>query len=146
MSLEVRNPAFADDLSLIALSLYNLQKLVDIVYIFCRKWIMSINVNKSNIVVFSKRRNPPKISILYGNEYLHQSNSAEHLRILQQSNLNLNNRIETRLQKGKNAFYSMACQGVHPQGVNPIVSADIFRNKIVVPIALYGCELWNNLS
>ena len=145
MSLQAGNPTFADDLSLIALSPHNLQKLVDIVYIYCREWLMNINVSKSNIVVFSKRRRVSQVSIMYGDSVIPQDSSAEHLGIHQQSNLSLGNRIEKRLQKGKNAFFSMVLQGVHPAGINPVISADLYR-KIIVPTALYGCELWNNMT
>ena len=35
--------------------------------------------------------------------------------------------------------------GVHPLGLNPITSASLYK-KIIVPTALYGSELWNNMS
>jgi len=53
-----------------------------------------------------------------------------------------NDRISQR-QKAKNALFALAAQGVHPQGVNPLVSVG-FYSTIVVPIALYGSELWSN--
>ena len=39
----------------------------------------------------------------------------------------------------------MAAQGVHAQGINPLLSADLY-SKVVVPIALYGSELWSNMT
>jgi len=39
----------------------------------------------------------------------------------------------------------MSAQGVHAQGVNPKVSVDIY-SKVIIPIALYGSELWSNLT
>ena len=144
-SLPCGNPTFADDLTLIGVTPYNLQKLTDIVYRYCITWDMQINVKKSNVVVFSSRRNPPTLSILYGNDYIEQTKSAEHLGISQESNLKLNNRIEQRIQKGKNAFYALAGHGIHPQGVNPLVSCELYK-KVVMPTVLYGAELWNNLT
>ena len=140
MSVPCGNPTFADDLSLITVSPYNLQKQVDIVYKYCKAWDMQINVSKSNVVIFSSRRNSLTTCILYGCDYIQQDNSVEHLGITQQSNLKLTNRIDIRLQKGKRSFFAMAGQGIHPQGVNPLVSCDLYR-KIVVPTALYGAEL-----
>jgi len=39
----------------------------------------------------------------------------------------------------------MAAQGVHAQRINPLLSADLY-SKVVVPIALYGSELWSNMT
>ena len=35
--------------------------------------------------------------------------------------------------------------GVRPRALNPLTSASLYK-KIVIPTALYGSELWNNLS
>ncbi len=49
--------AYADDIVLLADTPENLQKLIDIVQNWCKKWRLIINPNKSKIVHF---RNPPK--------------------------------------------------------------------------------------
>jgi len=54
-------------------------------------------------------------------------------------------KISHRLQKATNALFSLSAQDVHAQGVNPLVSVDVYSN-VVIPIALYGSELWNNLT
>lgn len=145
MSVQVGNPAFADDISLLALTPCQLQHMVDIVFRYCQEWVMDINVTKSCVVVFSKKRKPPKVSIVFGNKLIEQTQTAEHLGVIQDSRLSLTERINARIQKGKNAFYSMASQGVHPKGVNPLVSSSLYL-KIVIPTVLYACELWNDIS
>ena len=42
-------------------------------------------------------------------------------------------------------FFAMLALGLSPFGMNPIVSAQLYK-KIVIPVALYGCELWNNMT
>jgi hypothetical protein len=145
MSVSVSNPTFADDIALIAMSPLHLQRLVDIVYRYCNTWNVDINVDKSNVVVFNKKRKQPQVGIIYGSEYINQTNSSKHLGILQESNMKLHTRINERIQKGKNAFYSMAGQGLHPSGVNPLVSVGLYM-KIVIPTVLYASELWNDMS
>jgi hypothetical protein len=39
----------------------------------------------------------------------------------------------------------MAGQGLHPSGVNPLVSVGLYM-KIVIPTVLYASELWNDMS
>ena len=54
LSIRSGVPTFADDISLIALTPYNLQMLVDIVYQYCRKWQFAISVEKSCLLTYCK--------------------------------------------------------------------------------------------
>lgn len=136
------NPSFADDIAVLALSPLNLQRQIDIVYAYCQQWRIELNVSKSNIVVFTKKRRVPQVAILYGDKLIDQVNEAQHLGITQTSNLRCTTRITERCQKARNAFFAMAAQGVSIHGLNPLVSVNLYK-KIIVPIALYGCQLWN---
>ena len=145
MTLKCSNPAFADDVSLITTSPYSLQRMVDIVYSYCRRWNIEINVKKSNILVFTKRKTPPIVGIMYGEFFIPQTTTVKHLGILQQSNLKTNERVNERIQKARKALFSMISQGIHPLGVNPLVSTGLYK-KIILPTLLYGAELWKNLT
>ena len=145
MSISCGNPTFADDISLVALTPHHLQRMIDIVYQYCQQWNVSINVDKSTVTVFTKGRLQPVVSLMYGNNRITQSESFVHLGILYTSNTKNKDRISQRLQKARNAMFSLAAKGVHAQGLNPITSVDLY-SKIIVPIALYGSELWNNLT
>lgn len=143
-SVKGGNPSFADDISLIANTPLRLQRLVDIVLRYCRKWKIEMNADKSNTIVFTKKRSAPRICIMYGDKNIKQADHVIHLGIRHDFNLVLTRRIDERLQKARNSFYTMASLGVTPDGVNPLTSINIY-SKIVKPIALYGCELWCNL-
>jgi len=145
MSVSCGNPAFADDVSLLALTPFHLQKMVDSVFQFCKHWSVSINVAKSSVTVFTKSRSQPIANIVYGDCPIIQTESYVHLGILYSYNPKYKDKISQRLQKAKNALFSLSAQGVHAQGVNPLVSVDLY-SKVVIPIALYGSELWNNLT
>ena len=67
MSTNVGNPSFADDLALVAIVPFKLQKLVDIVYRYCRTWHIDVNVTNSATVVYTnKKANHIQTSIMYG--------------------------------------------------------------------------------
>ena len=34
----------------------------------------------------------------------------------------------------------MSAHGINPYGFNPVISVDFYK-KVIVPIALYGCQL-----
>jgi len=145
MSVCTGNPAFTDDILLLALTPSHLQRLVDIVHTFCLHWKVSVNVDKSSITVFTKRRAQPSACIWYGDQVIKQTASFVHLGISYCFNTKIKDRIFCRLQKAKNALFSMAAQGIHAQRINPLLSADLY-SKVVVPIALYGSELWSNMT
>ena len=145
MSISVSNPTFADDISMLSLSPLNLQKMVDIVYNYCQTWKIKINVSKSNVIFFNTKRNIPKTGIMFGNHFLIQVKTMLHLGIIHESSLTISRRIDNRIQKARNALFAMAGQGLHPEGINPLVSASLYA-KIVRPTLLYGAELWNNMS
>ena len=145
LSVKSGVPSFADDISIIAVTPYDLQILIDIVYLYTCKWRFSISIDKSSIVVFPNKRSDTSVGVLLGNDFLQQSDYAIHLGIRQDSNLKLANRITERCQKAKNSFFAMAGLGLRPLGLNPLTSVSLYR-KIVIPTALYGCELWNNMN
>ena len=82
---------------------------------------------------------------MYGDRPIKQTDSFVHLGSFYSYNLKNSDKIHQRLQKAKHALFSLSEQGVHAQGVNPLVSADL-NSKIIMPIALYGSELWSNLT
>jgi hypothetical protein len=147
LSVDSGAPTFADDISLIAVTPYNLQSLLNIVYQYSQKWKFSISVEKSCIMVYSniKTRKEVPVGILYGDQYINLATNAVHLGIRQDSNLKISNRIADRCQKAKNSFFAMIGLGVHPLGLNPITSSNLYK-KIVIPSALYGSELWNSMT
>jgi len=61
MSMCCGNPTFADDISLLALTLWHLQKMVDMVFRYCKQWNVSINVETSSVTVFTKSRSQPSV-------------------------------------------------------------------------------------
>ena len=97
MFTTVSNPSFADDISLTAFFPINLQKMTDIVYKYCKTWCIDINVNKSNVIVFSKKRQSPAVGIMYGEHFFPQVKSLSLLGITHDSNMKQSIRINERM-------------------------------------------------
>ena len=72
MSVNAGNPTFADDISLIALTPFHLQKLLDIVECYCKQyqWKVSINVDNSSVTVFTKKQTQPVVAASYDGRVL----------------------------------------------------------------------------
>ena len=91
-------PIFADDISLLAITTFNLQTLDVLVYRYAQTWKFSISVEKSSIMVYTKVQNRTEttVGILYGDKHIETITNATHLGIRQDSNLKINNRISER--------------------------------------------------
>ena len=46
----------------------------------------------------------------------------------------------------RGTFLSLATCGLHAYGINPISAIKLYTSIIVMPKALYSCELWNNID
>jgi len=58
LSVAAGNPAFADDISLLALTPFHLQMMLNIVYSYCQQWNIALNVDKSSVTLL--RQYSPK--------------------------------------------------------------------------------------
>ena len=54
---------------------------------------------------FQKRRSPLPISVVYGNALISNAPFANHLGILQHSNMTLGERISGRIQRDRNSLF-----------------------------------------
>ena len=45
---------YADDIAIVADSIGNLQRLINVLNEFCNKWRMTVNLNKTKIIIFRK--------------------------------------------------------------------------------------------
>ncbi len=59
---------YADDLILVSDSVEGLQKLIDGLFSFCKKWHMIVNLTKTKIIVFNKRKLKDIKFVYDGNE------------------------------------------------------------------------------
>ena len=70
-------------------------------------------------------------------------NSCCHLGIIINDKSSLSDRIKSACRKGRNTFYALTDIG--SPYLNPLTLVKLYKS-VVLPSALYGCELWNNLS
>ena len=133
---------YADDLLLLSTSSSGLQKNIDGVQSFCKKWGLTINSEKSKIMVFSKggRTTKDKFNFVINNSYVDHVTSYKYLGInisntgkfaLAEKNLSL---------KASRALFSVK-QSVFNNNVKPSVIFKIF-DSLIKPIALYGSDVW----
>lgn len=129
---------YADDTVLLANSVKSFKKLLKAYGDYCKTWDIEINVNKSKIMIFGRHRKQTKF---YINEIeIEKVNEFKYLGITFSKNRKFTQTIKENITKGKRAMYSIfskaKCNGLS-------ISCQIHLFKVIVlPILLYGCEVW----
>lgn len=73
---------FADDAVLFAKSEHELQNQLNHLHQYCKQWNITLNINKTKVFVFTKKRRHAIYNIKYGNKLLEQVESFVYLGFL----------------------------------------------------------------
>ena len=114
---------------------------------YANKWRFEYGIIMYLIVVFNEMKNV----ILRANTFWNFGNSSveegveyKHLGIICDKHMSIDKNVKDACNKIRNAFLSLVICGIHQDGLNRLTSKRIY-NSVVLPKALYGCELWSNL-
>ena len=141
-------PTQADDLLLNSLTRSGLQKLVHICHKYSLKWRFFYKNSKCVVIIYIDRPfriDRPLSSWSLGEGVILQSTQHKHLGVVQSQSLRHPGDISAVLRTLRGTFLSLVTCGLHPNGINPISAMKLYTS-IVLPKALYSCELWNNLT
>ncbi len=142
--------AQADDIALIALSPASLQKMLQVCYQYSCNWRFLYNALKTKVMVYGEtkkvnERNSENRAWFLGNVKIPEVTNSKHVGITLSIERNNSENIKKACKVGKGTFLSLAGAGVKPKGLNPLTSSVLYKS-IVLPRALYGCELWNCIT
>lgn len=100
---------------------------------------------RKNLVLlgFCKGRPPTQHTWKLWEKDISINNSYKHLGIIQQSQFKSSDRTTESCNKDRKAYFAIRNDLSH--NTNPLTLVKLYQ-KIVLPTALYGCELWNNLK
>ena len=132
---------FADDIVLIAEGPERLQKMLDLVYEYSRKWRFSFNIGKSNVVIFQKRgRRPADIQFQMGGEVLEQKKSYKYLGVDLEDELGWKETKRRLVDKARKKAIGVWGLGVS-QGLSVKAGVNCWET-LVRPVLEYGAEVW----
>ena len=143
--------AQADDIAIVATSKCNLQSMMDICYDFSLKWRFIIHPDKSKVLVYNESRKWANENFLarswkLGGNVINQVQSHMHCGVLFSSINNSVDRTKTACRKGRGIMSAICNTGGLGQGkMNPMTAVKLYK-AITLPSALYGCEIWNQLT
>ena len=132
---------YADDTIILADSAENLQLALNALKSYCDTWKLEINCSKTKILVFSNRKaNPNDYNFKLGTRSIELVNSYKYLGVILNYNGSFNLAIDNLRSQASRAMYSLISKS---RRLNlPIdIQLDSY-DKTVLPILLYGCEIW----
>ena len=133
---------FADDLILCSNTAAGLQKQLDGLFDFCRKWHMVLNLPKTKVLVFNKRHCTDKF--YYNGSEIDHADSYKYLGVWFRTTKYdyLANNREYLVEQANKALYQVyKVSGPVVGKLSPDIAFKVFDTQLM-PILEYGSEIW----
>ena len=131
---------YADDTILISETVNDLQCMLNDLHTYCQKWELTVNISKSNVVVFSKGKVRNLPTMLFGKESIVAKHTYTYLGVLLNYNGNFKMAMRKQIAQAKRALFSLLSKARRLQ--LPLDLQCHLFDTCVVPVLLYGCEIW----
>ena len=137
---------YADDLAAACNSKLKMDRVMEIVYTHGRTWWYNFNARKSGVLVFGETNrehsaNSKNRSFGLGHERVKERTNYDHVGVNVSIFSGDECGIRERLSKARRSLNALTDLGIRRCGLT-VATCSILFWSIVVPIALYGCELW----
>ena len=129
---------FADDLVLLSQSPSHLQKLLNKVSKYCSINWLTINIEKTKVVIFGSKHKNSNFKWFLNGQDVTISDHYNYLGIVIHQNSKFKECIDSLVKKGQRAYHVLAST-LFGDELNPKISCNIFKT-IVEPIFMYKCE------
>ena len=141
------SPTVADDMLVGAYSVNCLIQMLVLCLRYGNKWRFEHGIIKCLVVVFNELKRAFLQSNRqwpFGNSYIEEGTQYKHLGVICDKNMSIDANIKEACTKIRGTFLSLVNCGIYEDGLNPLTARRIY-NAVVLPKALYACELWSNL-
>jgi hypothetical protein len=134
---------WADDLVLVATDRNGLQKQLDVLASYSHRWGITVSVAKTKAITFRRPRaavvlTPP---LLYQGTVIEEVDSFVYLGICFHATDSFATAGVQRVQAAERALFAMRSRSAELGLYDPVVQLQLF-DALVVPVMMYGAELW----
>ena len=136
--MKINMLAYADDMLLLSTSKSGLQKALNILQIYCRKWQLVVNETKTKIVIFNRVDKYSTFTL--NDQHIEVVQQHMYLGIKLHSSGNFTCSIKDLADRATKAYYCAKSALSNCQS-SPRIQIKIF-DSVVKPILTYGSEIW----
>lgn len=133
---------YADDLVLIAEDAQSLQRMIDKLSVYCQRWNLMVNLQKSKIIVFRNgARRPSSERWFYNDVAIEVVNEYKYLGVIFNYNMSFNKHLDEKLIASKNAMNSSWNSFMKNKDIIPSKKVKIFEaaNRSIM---CYAGQVW----
>jgi hypothetical protein len=135
---------YADDTVILAESADELQDALDALSAYCKRWDLTVNLSKTNVVIFSKGRITTKLpksgKFLFEGSEVKVVDDYTYLGVIFNYNGSFIKAINNQKAVALKAMYALLTK-VRLLDLDVDTSLELFQ-RCVMPILLYGSEVW----
>ncbi|CAC5363156.1 unnamed protein product [Mytilus coruscus] len=147
LDISVSSSVQADDIALLSTTEKRMQHLINICQTYSESWAFKFSPTKSDVLHYSKKNKSVSINLTLYDDIIPLVTSAKHVGILLNCKLRSMDQTLNACRVFRATALSVLNSGIHPSILNPLAcSKIILQIQICYSKALYGCELWNNLT
>ena len=141
-------PTVADDMLLQALTIFGLICLINICVRYFHLWRLEHNALKCNVLVANETvaeytRSNRRWTL--GSEQMSETTKYKHLGIVCTKKMDMRGNAIEAASHIRRLFFGLISSCFSEHDLNPLTWKRIYET-VILPKALYGCELWSNLS
>ena len=133
---------YADDIVIVSETQSDLQTGLNILSEYCKRWRLTVNVDKTKVMVFRKGgRLPRNLVFNYGNRELEIVNKFSYLGFVFTCGGSLMETYNTLSGHALKALYKLNSIFSKFPNISVEHALDLF-DKLITPVLSYGCEIW----
>ena len=135
---------YADDTIVLAESELELQSALNASSIYCRDWGLTVNLTKTKIIIFSSGKITKHRNFTFNGKPVEVVDDYVYLGTTFNFNGNFSKALEKQIDLARKAMFSLLTKA--RRLLLPIdLQLELFE-KTIVPILLYGCEVWGHTN
>ena len=131
---------YADDTVILADSAQSMQNALDIFQLYCEAWKLEINVTKTKIMVFNKRKAQHNFEFFIQGNRIEVVDSYSYLGLIFKYNGNFSEAKKKLVNQAQKSLFSIY-KNIRNQAIPIDLQLKLF-DSMVEPILLYGSEVW----
>ena len=143
-NLDIHCLLYADDVVLLSTSANGLQQKINTLEDFCQRWCLSVNVEKTKVLVFNKAGKLLKNNFLLNNNILENVTNYRYLGVIFSASGTFSLAKDALYKNGLKCYFKL-CKDI--LSFHPSIKTSLhILDHTIKPVLLYGSEIWGKFN